>query len=69
MTSALLQHGIDHVKVVLKEISEWMLEREYESIEEMQGSMSQQSIPDPSVYIRSNYMKVLSSYTLRPRYL
>ena len=40
--------------------------REYESIRQMQGSMSYRSVRDPSAFERANYMKVLSSYTLRP---
>lgn len=67
VTSALLWHGIGHLKTVLAEMSEWMVEREYESVTEMRGSMSQQSVPDPGAFVRANYMKVLQSYTLRPR--
>lgn len=64
MTSALLQNGVDYVRFVLSEIREWMEKHEYESIQQMQGSMSQQSVPHPSTYERSNYVKVLSSYAL-----
>jgi dihydroorotate dehydrogenase (fumarate) len=64
MTSALLQNGIDYTRFVLTEIREWMEKHEYESIRQMQGSMSQQSVPHPSTYERTNYVKVLSSYAL-----
>jgi dihydroorotate dehydrogenase (fumarate) len=64
MTSALLQNGIDYVRFVLTEIGEWLEKHEYESIRQMQGSMSQQAVPRPSTYERSNYAKVLSSYAL-----
>jgi len=64
MTSALLQNGVDYVRFVLSEIREWMEKHEYESIQQMQGSMSQQSVPHPSTYERTNYVKVLSSYAL-----
>ncbi|MCL4781559.1 MAG: dihydroorotate dehydrogenase-like protein [Bryobacterales bacterium] len=67
MTSALLRHGIGYLPRVLDGIDEWMTEREYTSIEEMQGSMSQRSVADPGAFVRANYMKVLQSYTLRPR--
>jgi len=65
MTSALLKHGIDHLETVLAELKAWMEEHEYESIQQMQGSMSRQAVADPAAFGRANYMKVLSSYSLR----
>jgi dihydroorotate dehydrogenase (fumarate) len=65
MTSALLESGIEHIRVVLRELSEWMQEHEYESIRQMQGSMSRAAVPDPSAFERANYMRVLSSYALK----
>jgi dihydroorotate dehydrogenase (fumarate) len=38
---------------------------EYESIRQMQGSMSYRSVREPAAFERANYMKVLSSYSLR----
>jgi dihydroorotate dehydrogenase (fumarate) len=65
MTSALLQNGVPHLDTVLAGIVQWMDEYEYESIKQMRGSMSQKNVPDPAAYERANYMRVLSSYTLR----
>jgi dihydroorotate dehydrogenase (fumarate) len=65
MTSALLLHGIDHVSHVLKDMVQWMEEHEYESIQQMRGSMSQRSVSDPAAFERGNYMRVLSSYVAR----
>jgi dihydroorotate dehydrogenase (fumarate) len=42
-----------------------MAEREYVSIEQLKGSLSQQSCPDPDAFERANYMKALRSYTSR----
>jgi len=39
-----------------------MEEHEYKSIQQMQGSMSQQSIKEPAAFERANYMRVLGSY-------
>jgi dihydroorotate dehydrogenase (fumarate) len=64
MTSALLRNGIGHLAVVHTELLKWMEEHEYESIHQMQGSMSQRAVADPSAFQRANYVKVLSSYTL-----
>jgi len=65
MTSALLQHGIDHMASVLARLVQWMEEHEYESIRQMRGSMSQRSVSDPAAFERGNYMRVLSSYTVQ----
>jgi dihydroorotate dehydrogenase (fumarate) len=65
MTSALLQNGVAHLDAVRSDILRWMEEHEYESIQQMRGSMSQRNVPDPAAYERANYMRVLSSYTLR----
>ena len=65
MTSALLRQGIDYLDTLHTNLLEWMVVHEYESIRQMQGSMSQQSVAEPAAFERANYMKVLSSYTLR----
>jgi dihydroorotate dehydrogenase (fumarate) len=65
MTSALLRDGIEHVRVVLEQIEQWMDEHEYQSIHEMRGSMSHRSVPNPSAMQRLNYVRVLSSYSVR----
>jgi dihydroorotate dehydrogenase (fumarate) len=65
MTSAILKRGIEYIETVLGELETWMDEHEYESIRQMQGSMSQKSVADPKSFLRANYLKVLSSYALR----
>ena len=65
MTSALLIHGIEHLQNVQAELSDWMEEHEYQSIRQMQGSMSRRAIADPAAFERANYMKVLRSYALK----
>ncbi len=65
MTSSLLRNGVHHAGYVLKELDRWLDEHEYASIQQMCGSMSYNSVPDPTAFERGNYMKVLSSYTLK----
>jgi dihydroorotate dehydrogenase (fumarate) len=65
MTSALLKYGIGHLATLRAEIVKWMEDHEYESIQQMQGSMSQRAVADPSAFQRANYVKVLSSYSLK----
>jgi dihydroorotate dehydrogenase (fumarate) len=61
-TSELLQNGIPRISQILSDLSIWMEENEYESIEQMRGSMSKISVAEPAAYERANYMKVLNSY-------
>jgi dihydroorotate dehydrogenase (fumarate) len=65
MTSALLRNGVQHAAYVLKELSRWLDEHEYTSVQQMCGSMSHGAVPDPTAFERGNYMKVLSSYNPR----
>ncbi|HET6932639.1 MAG TPA: dihydroorotate dehydrogenase-like protein [Candidatus Acidoferrum sp.] len=65
MTSALLRNGVHHAAHVLSEVNRWLDEHEYVSIQQMCGSMSHGAVADPTAFERGNYMKVLSSYTLR----
>jgi dihydroorotate dehydrogenase (fumarate) len=62
MASALLQKGPARVAKILAQLETWMVENEYQSIEQMQGSMSQQAVADPSAFERANYMKVLNAF-------
>jgi dihydroorotate dehydrogenase (fumarate) len=64
MCSALLMHGPEYVGKVLKDVELWMKEHEYESIDQMKGSLSHKSIAEPSAYERANYMKALNRYKL-----
>jgi dihydroorotate dehydrogenase (fumarate) len=64
MTSVLLQEGIGHLKTIHADLLTWMEEHEYESIRQMQGSLSQQKVAEPAAFERANYMKVLSSYAV-----
>jgi dihydroorotate dehydrogenase (fumarate) len=65
MTSALLKHGIEHLKTLLNEVTNWLTDHEYESIRQMQGSMSLNRVAHPERFERANYLKVLRSYELR----
>ncbi|MHB2154121.1 dihydroorotate dehydrogenase-like protein [Calditrichota bacterium GD2] len=61
MASVLFQKGIKHIARVLGDIKYWMEAHEYESIEQMKGSMSVKSLAEPAAYMRANYMKTLQS--------
>jgi dihydroorotate dehydrogenase (fumarate) len=65
ITSALLKHGIELLRVIRANLVAWIEAHEYASIRQMQGSMSYRSVTDPTAFERANYMRVLSSYVLR----
>ncbi|NOK61865.1 MAG: dihydroorotate dehydrogenase-like protein [Chloroflexi bacterium AL-W] len=64
MTSTLLANGTGRLTEILKDLEAWMEEFEYESIEQMQGSMSQKAVAEPAAFERANYLKALNSYDL-----
>ncbi len=62
MASELLRNGTGRIGEILQSVSDWMEENEYVSIRQMQGSMSQRNVGQPTAFERANYMKVLSSW-------
>jgi dihydroorotate dehydrogenase (fumarate) len=62
MTSALMKNGIKHITTVKDELVKWMEENDYNSIAEMQGKLSQQSVAEPAAFERANYMKLLKGF-------
>src|SRR5208337_333787 len=65
MASALHIHGIEHIGRVLADVRYWLEKREYASLWETRGCLSRRSVPDTSPFDRGNYIKTLSSYSLR----
>jgi dihydroorotate dehydrogenase (fumarate) len=62
MVSALLRSGPDQLRRVRDGLSAWLVEHEYESLRQMQGSMSLEHCPDPAAFERGNYARVLQSW-------
>jgi dihydroorotate dehydrogenase (fumarate) len=65
MASALHIHGIEHIGRVMADLQYWLEKREYSSLKETRGCLSRRSVPDTSPFDRGNYIKTLSSYSLR----
>ena len=63
LASSLLTKGPGHIDTLVRGVQAWMTEREYTSVAQMKGSLSQQSCPDPDAFERANYMRALQSYT------
>jgi len=63
LASVLLRKGPGQVQEILKGLTQWMEEKEYESVEQLKGSFSQANCPDPAAFERGNYMRALTHYT------
>ena len=62
MTSELLKYGINRLSELLVGLETWLIEHEYDSVAQMQGSLSQINCAEPAAFERANYMRVLNSY-------
>jgi dihydroorotate dehydrogenase (fumarate) len=62
LASELLHNGVGRISEILSDMNVWMESYEYESIKQMQGSMSQQAVAEPAAFERANYMKALQSF-------
>jgi len=63
LASCLLQHGPGRLAEILVDLERWLGEREYASVAQLKGSMSQKNLPDPGAVERASYLRVLDSYT------
>jgi dihydroorotate dehydrogenase (fumarate) len=62
VVSRLLEDGPQRLLTIFQAMRHWMEEHDYESLDQMRGSMSLRKSPDPSAFERGNYMKVLRSW-------
>ncbi len=61
-TSALLRHGIEHMKVLTDDLTKWLKARDLESPDAIRGRLRHKNIVDPTTFERANYIKILQSY-------
>jgi dihydroorotate dehydrogenase (fumarate) len=61
LCAALLINSPEYLATILEQMQQWMEEHEYESVEQLKGSVSQQHAADPAAYERANYIEVLRS--------
>lgn len=59
VVSSLLKYGPSHIGNLISGLGQWLEEHEYESVDQMRGSMSLRNCPDPSAFERANYLRVL----------
>jgi dihydroorotate dehydrogenase (fumarate) len=61
LCSVLLRRGAGHIRVIEREVEEWLEANEYDSLEQLKGSMSQKSCPDPGAFERAQYLRGIGS--------
>ncbi|MCB1162918.1 MAG: dihydroorotate dehydrogenase-like protein [Candidatus Krumholzibacteriia bacterium] len=62
LASAVFRHGPEVFGELLEGVRSWMEEREYESVEQLKGSMSQKSVAEPAAYERALYVQALQRF-------
>ena len=60
--SALFKNGVYHMHEVERDMMRWMEDHEYESVQQMRGSMSQLRCADPAAFERAQYMRAIKTY-------
>jgi dihydroorotate dehydrogenase (fumarate) len=59
LCSVLMRHGIDRLRVIEEEMVNWLREHEYQSVEQLKGSLSHKNCPDSSAFERAQYMRAV----------
>lgn len=62
VVSAILQQGPDVLRRIREGLTQWLEEHEYDSLEQMRGSMNLLRCPDASMFERANYIRILQGY-------
>jgi dihydroorotate dehydrogenase (fumarate) len=68
MASELLRNGVLRLHDILLDMEAWLEEHEYESLSQLQGSLSQINVSAPAAFERANYMQIVHSYGPLYRY-
>lgn len=63
LCSELLLHGPQRIAEIIAGVQAWMVEKEYDSVAQLKGSLSQQCAIEPGAYEHANYMELLDNYT------
>jgi dihydroorotate dehydrogenase (fumarate) len=58
--SELMLNGIDRLRSIGDELAAWLVEHEYTSVTQLQGSLSQRSVSSPAAFERTHYVRAVS---------
>jgi len=60
--SAIFRHKPQHIGTMLKEMETWLKEKEYASLSDIRGILSQKTCPDAGAFERAQYIKLLVGF-------
>jgi dihydroorotate dehydrogenase (fumarate) len=63
LVSVVLEKGVRAVSELRGELEQWLAGHEYESLRQAQGSMNLARSPNPALYERGNYIRILQGYS------
>jgi dihydroorotate dehydrogenase (fumarate) len=64
LASELLLHGVDRLREIRRDLDAWLVEREYESVRQLQGSMSHRRVAEPAAFERAQYVRTVGTFSL-----
>ena len=62
LCSVLLQQGPEHLAILKQQLHDWLEENEYESVNQMKGSVSKSCAINPEALEHNNYMHIIKGY-------
>ncbi len=61
-TSALLRHGIEHMRELQRGLTQWLDERGFAGVGDIRGKLSHRNVADPTAFERANYISILQGW-------
>lgn len=62
VTSTLYRHGVQVLRTLVDGVRYWLEAKDFRSLEQAKGMLSQKRCPDPAALARANYTTAISSY-------
>ena len=64
MASELLLNGVERLRDIRRDLEAWLIEREYDSVRQLQGSMSHRKVAEPAAFERAQYLRTVGTFSL-----
>ena len=57
-----IRHGVRYMESLLIDLKSWLSAREIDSLDQIRGVLSRSRVPNPDIFERANYIKILEEY-------
>jgi dihydroorotate dehydrogenase (fumarate) len=64
MASELLLNGVERLRDLRRDLEAWLVEREYDSVRQLHGSMSHRKVAEPAAFERAQYVRTVGTFSL-----